>query len=100
MIQKYISNQLKSLFKNDFDQYLWVKSHEYRLEFVKQNIEERKIYLCEYEDEVNANFEDAVGGKLYFCHICNKDNHFLQLAIRYDEYRIFKYHLNPAIKFI
>lgn len=88
----FIGSHLKHRFGAEFDDQRWLTDADYRLRFSQKNLPDRKIFACDNTDLVVRRFEEAVGGKLYFGNKSKAgQSPHLQLALRYDEYRVFYY---------
>lgn len=88
---RFIGRQLRNVFGGELEYDSWLKDSAYRVRFTRANVEKDKIYLCDQSDALVAGFEGAVGGRLYFRYFEQAKVEFLELALRYDEHRIFRY---------
>jgi SAM-dependent methyltransferase len=89
---RFMGQQMQHIVAETYDSDSWVKDAAFRLHLVRENIDLDAIYLCDRNNDVVKRFEDAVGGRLYFRYFKQaKNSEFLELVLRYDEYRIFRY---------
>lgn len=88
---RFIGRQMRGAFGEMCDYDSWVSDAASRLRFVHENVDKDRIYLCDHADEAVTRFEEAVGGRLYFRYFAQGGSEFLELVLRYDEHRVFRY---------
>lgn len=88
IIIDFIGHQLACVLEHALDEQRWNEESDYRLERVGE-LAERTIYRCQSDSPVIRNFEQAVGGKLYFGCKSQGSKQHLELALRYDDHRAF-----------
>lgn len=84
----FIADQLSCLLGATFGKEQWTLDEDYRLQVVG-TLEERSVYRCLSDTPVIRRFEQAVGGNLYFGKKGPGKRVHLELAIRYDDHRVF-----------
>jgi hypothetical protein len=87
-IVRFLADQLSGVWGTEFEKERWTRDADYRKEIVDR-LEERVLYRCTSESPVLRRFEEAVGGNLYFGKKGPGKKVHLELAIRYDDHRIF-----------
>jgi energy-coupling factor transporter ATP-binding protein EcfA2 len=88
---RFIGKQLRAIFGEQCDPSLWSKDASYRLRFASKNIGRNLMYHCSRDDILVTRFEQAVGGQLYFRRYEQDGRDYLELALRYDQHRVFRY---------
>jgi energy-coupling factor transporter ATP-binding protein EcfA2 len=87
---RFIGRQVQNALGN-IDEESWENDASYRLHFIHDKVDKESIYRCDKNDEVVKRFEEAVEGRLYFRYFVQAKSEFLELVLRYDEHRVFRY---------
>jgi ABC-type cobalamin/Fe3+-siderophores transport system ATPase subunit len=89
-IINFLGSQFLDHFKEpNFEQ--WDQNAQYRINYIEENLELYKLYLCDQENSIVCHFQKAVSGLLYFAKTKTKDNQNIDFWIYYDDSRIFRY---------
>lgn len=86
----FIADQLSVARASRVEEEQWAQDADYRKKLVAQ-LEERTLYRCSGESPILRRFEQAVRGNLYFGKKGGGKSMHLELAIRYDDHRLFYY---------
>jgi hypothetical protein len=87
----FMARQMFSAFGSNFISEKWSSEPAYRVSFIREHVRMNTIYRCDERDELVARFEQAVAGRLYFRFFEQPRTEFLELILRYDEHRVFRY---------
>lgn len=87
----FSGKHLLSRFGCSADLSKWIADADFRRQFCSNHFTDRTIYACIPEDPVVRRIEDATGARLYIGEKGPGRTAHLELALRYDEHRVFYY---------
>lgn len=85
----FVKSQIEK-YLGKIDSESWISDGEYRLDCIRK-LEVNKLYLCDQDNLVVSQFQEAVSGALYFQRTEAIKSQPLDIWLYYDPYRIFNY---------